>query len=305
MNDAPMSAEAIARIRSDLLSLEEDRGMWDEGGFVRRHEALDAIESRILEPIDGLPADSDDEDLRELKERAAALKARLEGEDERLFRRIRERIRAGECRGDAFRRLLDEHVPPSARLPQDGVGYDALDAFVTGILLPAPPPGETREREPEMVFYQPTPARIVLEMVDAARLTGDDGFYDVGSGLGLVSMLVALATDARVRGIDVEPAYCDYARSRAAELAVPAEFVHADARQADYTDGTVFFLYTPFGGRMMLEVLHRLRMEARTRPIRIFAYGPCTATLSYQPWLHSDDRHDHAYRLAAYTVGPV
>jgi hypothetical protein len=62
-------------------------------------------------------------------------------------------------------------------------------------------------------------------------------------------------------------------------------FRNVDARAADYTDGTVFFLYTPFTGRLLQAVLARLEAEARTRPITIATYGACTSDVAQQPWL--------------------
>jgi hypothetical protein len=62
-------------------------------------------------------------------------------------------------------------------------------------------------------------------------------------------------------------------------------FHNVDAREADYTDGTFFFLYTPFTGRILQAVLARLETEARTRSITIAAYGACTSDVARQPWL--------------------
>jgi hypothetical protein len=62
-------------------------------------------------------------------------------------------------------------------------------------------------------------------------------------------------------------------------------FVNVDARQADYADGTVFFLYTPCTGHMFQAVLDKLHDEARLRPITIATYGPCTQQVAQQPWL--------------------
>jgi SAM-dependent methyltransferase len=111
-------------------------------------------------------------------------------------------------------------------------------------------------------------------------------FYDLGSGLGRVALLAGLLTNAQVRGIEFEPAYCAYAQERAHNLNLSrVTFRNGDAREADYTDGTFFFLYTPFIGRVLQAVLARLETEARTRPITIAAYGACTRDVAQQPWL--------------------
>jgi len=143
-----------------------------------------------------------------------------------------------------------------------------------------------RALEPGMVQYQPTPARVVLALIAEARVTADDVFIDVGSGLGQVPMLVNLLTGAPAIGIEREPAYCDYAQRRAADLNLrDVVFRNDDAREADYSEGTVFFLYTPVTGAMLQVVLDRIRVAASGRRIRILTYGPCTETVACLTWL--------------------
>src|SRR5262249_16153455 len=106
------------------------------------------------------------------------------------------------------------------------------------------------------------------------------------SGLGHVVILVALWSGARARGVELEPVYCDYARRCARRLNVSGvEFIQADARGASLAGGTVFFMYTPFRGAMLQQVLGRLKTEARERPIRVCTYGPCTTEVAAAPWL--------------------
>jgi len=47
----------------------------------------------------------------------------------------------------------------------------------------------------------------------------------------------------------------------------------------------VFFMYTPFSGNMLQEVLEILKKESQLREIRIFTYGPCTRHVAAQEWL--------------------
>ena len=65
------------------------------------------------------------------------------------------------------------------------------------------------------------------------------------------------------------------------------EFIHADARDADYADGTIFYLYTPFQGEMLRQVLGKLEAQAERRHIKVCTYGPCTLQVSKQNWLQS------------------
>ena len=50
-------------------------------------------------------------------------------------------------------------------------------------------------------------------------------------------------------------------------------FTCGEARHADLDDGTVFFLYAPFTGPVLAEVMDRLEIVARRRAIVICALG--------------------------------
>jgi hypothetical protein len=100
--------------------------------------------------------------------------------------------------------------------------------------------------------------------------------------------MVGLLTAAQVKGIEYEPAYCAYAQERADSLHLSgATFVNVDARHADYTDGTVFFLYTPFTGRLLQDVVAKLAEVARQRTITLATYGACTRDVAQQSWLQA------------------
>ena len=68
-----------------------------------------------------------------------------------------------------------------------------------------------------MIYYQKTPARIILELVKKAAFQPGDVFYDLGSGLGQAAILVNLLASVISKGVEFEPAYCHYAKTCAAE----------------------------------------------------------------------------------------
>lgn len=291
----------LADLRSDLEAIEKEPALREEAGFVRRAEALDSLELRVLDRIDGLLREPEPpEGLLPLRRRAERARRRLEAVDRRLFRRLRAELRAGAPLPGLIEAFVGRDAP--GRRGPDEAGYDVLDAFVDALLVARPVPAPTRELEPGMVPYQRTPARVVREMADRGGLAPGDLFFDLGSGLGQVPILVSLLTGAAARGVEREPAYCAFARATAAELALPrVEFVLADAREADLSGGTVFFLYSPFEGAILAEVLERLRRLARDRPIRLFTYGPCTAPVAREGWLvRLGPGGDHPHRLAAF-----
>jgi hypothetical protein len=240
--------------------------------------------------------------------RARALRQRLEAVDERLFRGMRQRIRAGGYTPHSLRAALAQYVDQKPAPHTDMIaGYDTLDVVVHGLLLTDPTPQETVIRIPEMVQYEATPARAILAMIDEARIGPEDVFYDLGAGLGHVAVLVHLLTGARTFGIELEPAFCAYARASAARLGLSrVTFVTADARHADYGEGNVFFLFTPFRGTILRAVLRRLQEQAVLRPIRVCSYGTCTHEIAKAPWLQiqrADMVHD--FRVAVFRSLPL
>ena len=278
----PLIHEQVRRV---ITTVEKDAA----GRFDRRAAALEFLEVHVLDRLQHL------EELAPLEPTLLALKARattlhqyLEGANQRLLRRLRLRIAAGNYTPGGLKRALARYAGPGRQ-----EGYDVLDRLVGGLLAVAPPSEPRVALEPEMVAYQPTPARAILRLIDRTYLGPGDTLVDMGAGLGYVVILVALLCGARARGIELEPAYCDYARRCAARLNVSrVEFTQGDAREAFLADGTVFFLYTPFRGALFRQVLQRLRAEARVRPIRVCTYGPCTAEMAGVSWLRPGEGSD-------------
>src|SRR5580704_8458057 len=90
--------------------------------------------------------------------------------------------------------------------------YDDLDVFVNEWLGTGEMPEPTLERPAGMVEFYKTPARVVLELARRITVGEADVFYDLGAGLGQVVLLMHLLTGVEARGVEIEPAYCEYAR---------------------------------------------------------------------------------------------
>jgi trans-aconitate methyltransferase len=137
-----------------------------------------------------------------------------------------------------------------------------------------------------MVPYQPTPARHIFDFVHRTALTERDCLIDLGSGLGHVTLMASICTRARCIGIELEPSYVDCARKSAHSLNLNnATFIQSDARAADLSGGTVFYLYTPFSGAILRDVLNSLQHQAATREIQVCTFGPCTPVVAEERWL--------------------
>lgn len=209
-----------------------------------------------------------------------------------LVEQLREQIRGGGYTPQGLRAEFDRYTdyrPEMAGRPQ--YGADDLDRVLDGLLgieereLPRP------ENE-EMAPYQPAPARIVLDLVDHIGLQAGDVLYDLGSGLGRPALLAHLGSGVQARGVEVDETLCGLARATAADLNLAGvEFIHADAREVDYGEGTVFFLFTPFKGELFRQVFAQLKVRSTAGSIRIGTYGPCTLWAATRPWLHRIGRY--------------
>lgn len=262
-----------------LKRLETDRSLESPDRLPCRLDALDRIEA-YLPHVD----DADKDLLR----RAQVVFEQYEDLNASVYHGLREDIRSGRGAG----RLM-EWVAASDRHATGGrgsQGYDLLDEVVGGVLQIGEPRVPTVELTADMVFYQPTPARHIFETIRRSGVDEGDVLIDLGSGLGHVPLLVAACTRAHAIGIELEPAYVACAQQAGAALNLPnVSFVQGDARTADLSTGTVFYLYTPFKGAMLREVLDRLRKEAAQRAIRLCTFGPCTPVVAGEPWLSQFD----------------
>jgi SAM-dependent methyltransferase len=135
---------------------------------------------------------------------------------------------------------------------------------------PTDPPGD------ELVGYHPSGIGSIVRMLLEVPVHPRDVFVDLGSGLGKVVFVTRLLTQAHVRGIELQPALVERARLAGARLALDVDFVHADARTSaasTFDDGTVFFLYLPFTGSALDQVLSRLHAVATGRTIVVCTLG--------------------------------
>jgi precorrin-6B methylase 2 len=292
-------------IQNDIDVIGNNTLLFEEKNFDKRTEAIDFIDFHIIDRIEGLLHETDHSDeLILLKSLAEYIKAKLEAIDINLFKKLQDNIRKGKYTGEVFKDLVHEYVnfKVGDKGHQQEAGYDNLDIFINGLFPGDAMPEQLKEPEPEMVFYQKTPARIIFEMVEKSHLTQDDVFFDLGSGLGHVAMLVNLLAGVKAIGIEFEPAFCNYANDCAANLKLSnIQFINVDAREADYSSGTIFFMYTPFNGKIMQDVLKALRKESLSRRIKIITYGACTAEVASQNWLEcTEAKDDNIYSLKVF-----
>jgi Histone methylation protein DOT1 len=264
-----------------LCALEGDASLFLPDQLRERLIALDSLDAGF-----GGFDDSARCTYSRLYERAKALRIRLEAANSELYRSVRSDIaRSGQARA-LLQWLKDSASDNEPRSPFPGLGFDYRDELVSGVLQLLEPTEPNLQPSPEMVPYQPTPVRHILHMIATAAVAEDDVFVDLGSGLGHVPLLVSMVTGAQSLGIEVEAVYVASARKCAQSLHLSrVQFIAQDARDADVSHGTVFYLYSPFKGSILADVLSTLRRESMRRSIKICSLGPCTHRVSNETWL--------------------
>lgn len=139
----------------------------------------------------------------------------------------------------------------------------------------------------------------VRKMIRTLKPGPEDVFYDIGSGLGRVVCVMARRPVRKCVGIELYQPLCEMARENAANLRgrrAPIEILCGDAASADLSEGTLYFLFHPFGERTMRSMLENIRQSLGKNPrtIRIAYCVPVLDSLFEQAgWL----RKIHQIRL--------
>ena len=294
----PQSATRFQRLWRLLDQAGEVSQMLEPEHLALRLNTLDELDAILGDLDSDLPETGSSS---ELLARATTLRSRFEAANERLYRAAHAEI-ALQGTSSGLRRWLTElaRVGEAGR-SRAGLSFDVFDEIVSGVLQLCRPDEDSLLPSPEMTAYQPTPARHILDLIAACRFSSDDVFVDLGSGLGHVPLLVRILTGVPTRGVEVQPQHAASARDAAQRLNLDrVRFVAEDARMTDLSEGTVFYLFTPFRGSILAAVVQRLREQSKRRQIRICALGPCTRFLQNQTWLAADGWPD-AEKISVFT----
>lgn len=265
-------------LKTLIETIGQDPALAGADGLRQRLDLLDELDACLIRA-----GDADSVEDMALHLHAEAIRAEWEALNMACYTSMRDEIRQGVAPSGLLRWMKEAPFEP-------GDAYDYRDELLSGVLAFDEPDARIAELPDEMVFYQPTPARHIVDMIERVRWGERDVLVDLGSGLGHVPLLAAICTKARCIGIELEPAYVHAAQRCAQALHLDrASFVQQDARTADVSEGTVFYLYTPFVGSVLNAVLDALQREAASREIRICTFGPCTAMVAKQSWLEAVD----------------
>jgi SAM-dependent methyltransferase len=130
--------------------------------------------------------------------------------------------------------------------------------------------------------YEPTPVGQAEALLDASPLSPERAtFVDAGAGMGRVVLLAARRPFRAVIGVEISPALVEIARENLAtvrdpkRVATDVKIVRADAARYKFPRGDlVIFLYNPFRGPVLDDVLVSLRAPGEHREIVLLYHTP-------------------------------
>lgn len=157
--------------------------------------------------------------------------------------------------------------------------------------------------------YEPTPYDVIEQMFEYIQFSKDDVFVDLGCGKGRVVCLAATKNLKKVIGVEAREDMADVARQNLRNLKLkktPLEIVQSDVATFDMSDGTVFFMYAPFGKNTQLKVMENIKNSIAVKPrnIRIVCYGgPDLNTIDGCEWLTYEGRPvGHSLNIWSYNL---
>lgn len=266
------------------LRIEEARTHADRDGLVDREWVLMTIRG-----VEGSLASFEDPRAEELRAMARGLRAEIVQRDEVDFAPMRVAIREGRYSVDDW--LADVRK----RTPVEGA------AFTHRLLDLAEPPRPKSKRAADMVHFVASSLDAVRDI--ASYVGPDDVFYDVGCGTGMVALLVRWLTGATTKGIEFDAAYVEKACAARDALGFDATFIVGDARDFDYADATVLYLFEPFRGQVMAQFLERLDARRAHGPFRLVVRPAVEDETAKVSWLRFEEERPSGVRL--YRTLPV
>jgi SAM-dependent methyltransferase len=143
----------------------------------------------------------------------------------------------------------------------------------------------------DQVKYVPVDYLVLFYVLGGLDLSPEDTFFDIGCGLGRAVLMAARRPIRQAIGVEYDAQLAQRAQENGRRVRgrrAPIEIRNVDATVTDYSEGTIFCMYNPFGERTMLMTLEKIRqsLEIRPRAIRIAYVNPVFANLlDSQDWL--------------------
>ncbi|MEJ0093727.1 MAG: methyltransferase domain-containing protein [Methylocella sp.] len=166
------------------------------------------------------------------------------------------------------------------------------------------PQSESVGKFDDALQNQPVSYLLVFWFLGRIVFRHDDVFFDVGCGDGRALCYVARRRLLKVVGVELSPVFAEKAQANARNLKrrlSPIEVRCGDAVDMDYSAGTVFFFFNPFGAKTLKLVLDNIKqtIESNPRSIRIIYLNPVhSSVFRSSGWLkHAGGRKSRLIKL--------
>lgn len=126
----------------------------------------------------------------------------------------------------------------------------------------------------DSVRYEPTKYSDIQRIIDYLKLNENDVFVDYGCGKGRVIASIAALKIKKVIGIELDDEMIKIARKNICNLKIKntgVEVINKDANNFNPIEGTIFFLFNPFGQRTLQMVLKKIEgsLDKNPRSIKV------------------------------------
>lgn len=131
----------------------------------------------------------------------------------------------------------------------------------------------------DSVHYEASTYLVIRRFLPALVPGPTDVVFDIGCGMGRVLCVFARMDVQECVGIEVSPELAEIACRNVGNLRgrrAPVRVEVSDAATADYSNGTIYWLFNPFGVATMNAVLNRIEetLVSDPRPVRIAYLNP-------------------------------
>jgi len=156
-------------------------------------------------------------------------------------------------------------------------------------------PFSQRAKHEDNLGYASPDYWYIRAMARRLKLAREDVFYDIGCGMGRVLCVVAGRRIRKCVGIELLEPLCEKARCNALRLRgrkAPIEIICADAATADLSEGTVYYLFNPFGEDTLRDFLANLETSISRDPrkVTVVYYNSAhESVLKESGWLNKSD----------------
>lgn len=150
----------------------------------------------------------------------------------------------------------------------------------------------------DVLAYGATSYSRLKKMIKYLKLNKEDTFIDLGCGAGRPVFLAGTQRLKKIIGIEIKKELVDFAKRNLRSLKLnytPIEIINTDVSTFDLKEGTVFFMFNPFGEKTLTKVIENIKKNLATNPrkIRIVYYYPVYKDLlNSQDWLVSEGEID-------------